>query len=180
MAVSYRVASRYAKSLIELAQENNILDAVTEDMKLFSTVSTENRDFSLMLSSPIIPSGKKLEIINQIFSGKVNDLTSKFFALVIKKGRESDLQGIAKAFQKEYELIKGITRAKVKTAVKLSVGLRSEIESLVAKIAGGKIITIEEEVDENLIGGYVLTIGDKQLDSSVKSILQKAKNQFTK
>lgn len=180
MAVSQRVASRYAKSLIELAQEKSVLDAVKEDMALLLSVISSSRDFSLMLNSPIINSEKKASVLASTFGGKVNELTSKFFDLVVKKKREADLAEIATSFVSQYDAIKGIANASVKTAISLDASSKSTIEALVAKATGSSTVVIKEEIDENLIGGYVLSLEDKQLDASVKTMLQKAKNQFTK
>lgn len=75
----YRIASRYAKSLLGLAVEKKVLEEVKDDMKLLLEVSSENRDLALMLKSPVIGHSKKLVVLNMIFKGKVNDMTMSFF-----------------------------------------------------------------------------------------------------
>lgn len=180
MAVSERVAFRYAKALIDLAQEKNLLEVIKGDLSLFSTVTKENRDFTLMLNSPLISGEKKLSILNSIFSGKVNELTTNFFGLITEKGREADLSGIVSSYMAQYNAIEGITKASIKTAISLDASSRKTIEDLVAKATGNSKVIIEEQLDTDLIGGYVLSVEDKQLDASVKTMLQKAKNQFTK
>ncbi|MCC9168445.1 ATP synthase F1 subunit delta [Pontibacter harenae] len=172
-----RVASRYAKSLLELAQEKGVLEQVQEDMKLFSDVAKQNRDFHLLLHNPIVKSDKKLAVINAIFKGKVQQMTLLFFQLVANKNREALLESVATEFKTQYNLIKGIQKAKVTSAAPLSSELRNEIgRRLVAET--GKTIELEEHVDPSLIGGFVLRIGDRQIDSSVKNSLRKLKNNF--
>lgn len=172
-----RAASRYAKSLIELAQEQNILEQVNEDMKLFSDVVAKNRDLELLLRNPIVKSDKKLAVIEAIFKGKVTGLTLAFFKIVAHKSREALLKLIAAEFKVQYNEYQGITEASVTTAVPLSPALRDELgQRLVAQT--GQKIELEERIDPSLIGGFLLRVGDKQIDSSVKYNLNKLRNKF--
>lgn len=172
-----RVASRYAKSLIELATERNELEKVHKDMQLLSKLTSQNRELHLLLRNPIVKSDKKLAIINAIFSGKVQELTLAFFSIVARKNRESMLEAIATEFEKQYNVLKGIQTAKVVSAVPLTPALREQLgQRLVAET--GRTIELEEIVDPSLIGGFVLRVGDKQIDSSVKHSLLKLRNNF--
>jgi F-type H+-transporting ATPase subunit delta len=172
-----RVASRYAKSLIELAQERGVLEQVNEDMNLFAKVLQQNRDLGLMMRNPIVKSDKKLAVINAVFKGKMNDLTLAFFGIVARKGRESMLEFVAPEFTKQYNVYKGITTASVTTAMPLTEELRNELgQKLVAQT--GQKVELEEKIDPSLIGGFVLRVGDQQIDSSVKYNLSKLRNKF--
>ena len=84
----YRIASRYAKSLLDLAVEKGQLEEVNKDMLMFSNLVKENRDLLLMLKSPIVTHDKKLAVLNQIFEGKVNDLTLAILRILTRKQRE--------------------------------------------------------------------------------------------
>ncbi|MGB0524580.1 MAG: ATP synthase F1 subunit delta [Flammeovirgaceae bacterium] len=167
----YRVSSRYAKSLIELAQEKNLLDQVKNDMVLFRDTCDQSRDLSLMLKSPIISHIKKAEILKSLFEGKVNELTFSFIDIVCKKTREFLLYPIAKQFLHQYNEVKGIQKATVISSTPLTVTAREAINKVVSEVTG-KTVELEEKVDESLIGGYVLRVGDKQIDDSVKSRLK--------
>ncbi|MDX5438202.1 MAG: ATP synthase F1 subunit delta [Pontibacter sp.] len=172
-----RVASRYAKSLIELAEEKKVLEPVHADMQLFSQTVSQNRNLKLLLENPIIKSDKKLAVINGIFKGKVHELTLAFFNLIARKNREAVLEAVANSFQEQYRVMQGIQTAEVVSAVPLTPALRDELgQKLVAQT--GKRIELVERVDPSLIGGFVLRVGDKQIDSSVKNSLRKLKNQF--
>ncbi|QCR24195.1 ATP synthase F1 subunit delta [Pontibacter sp. SGAir0037] len=173
-----RVASRYAKSLIELAEEKGVLEQVNEDMKLFSNIVSQNRDFKLLLRNPIVKSDKKLAVINGIFKGKVQDMTLSFFNIVARKNRESLLDVVASEFKTQYNLRKGIQKATVTSAAPLTPALRQELAQRLANQTG-KAVELEEIVDPSLIGGFVLRIGDQQIDSSVKYKIRKLKNNFT-
>lgn len=172
-----RVASRYAKSLIELAEEKGVLEKVHEDMKLFSNVVSQNRAFQLLLQNPIVKPDKKLAVINGVFTGKVNEMTLAFFNIVARKNRESLLAQIAVEFKEQYNLYKGIQRASVTSAVALDAGLYTQLAQQLANETG-KRIELEQIIDPSLIGGFVLRVGDKQIDSSVKYNLNKLRNNF--
>ena len=172
-----RVASRYAKSLIELAAEKVVLEQVHEDMKLFTSVVSQNRDFRLLLHNPIVKSDKKLAVINTVFKGKVNEMTLSFFNIVARKSREAILEFVATEFETQYNIKKGIQRASVTSAAPLSPAFRQQLGEKLANETG-KTIQLEEMIDPSLIGGFVLKVGDKQIDSSVKYSLRKLRNNF--
>ena len=175
----YRIASRYAKSLLELADEKGMLEDVNKDMLLFSQVIEENRDLLLLLKSPVVPHDKKLIILNQVFEGKVNSLTLSIFRILAKKHREQYLPAIAKEFHHQYNVKKGIAEATVTTTFPIDAGLRAEFEAVVTKISGKKV-ELTEKVEKDLIGGFILKVGDRQIDDSINSRLKALKLEFSK
>ncbi len=100
-----RVASRYVKSLLSLAVEQGVVEAVHADMQFFNKVCHSNRDFVLMLKSPIIRHEKKKEILNKLFSGRVHALTMSIIEILTKKNREPLLPSIATEFHNAYNVI---------------------------------------------------------------------------
>jgi F-type H+-transporting ATPase subunit delta len=174
-----RVASRYVKSLLGLAEEQNAVEAVHNDMLLFAKVADENHDFALMLRNPIIKHDKKKEILEKIFKGKVHTLTLAIFDIITRKNREAILIDIAKQFHSAYNEYKGITKGTVITATPLDASLRKELEQLVKKISSKKDVELVEKVDAEMIGGFVLNIGDRQIDASIKNKLKELKLKFT-
>ena len=162
-----RIASRYAKSLLDLANDQNVMAEVVSDMEGFLKM-VENRDFYLLLKSPIIKVGKKAEILNVLIEGKVNKLTKAFLDITLRKGREGYLPEITKEFLNQYKRMQGISSVKLVTASPIS---ESTIEAIKAKLLASdvtdKSVEIETSVDESLIGGFVVQIGDKQIDASV-------------
>jgi F-type H+-transporting ATPase subunit delta len=133
-----RVASRYVKSLLGLAVEQNALDAVHNDMLSFSKVVKQNRDFALMLRNPIIKHDKKREILEKIFTGNVHKLTMAIFDIITSKNREPLLPAIAEEFHHAYNAYKNVGEATVTTAVPLDSALRAEIEKIVKKLSDKK------------------------------------------
>lgn len=172
------VASRYAKSLIDLAIESKKLEEVKDDMSLINDVCTNNHDFVTLLNSPVVKTDKKLAIFKAIFDGKVSKTTSAFLTLIANKRRESYINDIAKAFDQQYKLYKNITTATVETAVKLDAALKKQILELIKKNVTGEIELVEK-INTSLIGGFVLTINDSQVDQSVKRKLNDLRKTFS-
>lgn len=176
---SYRIASRYAKSLIDLATEQGKLDKVVEDMTYFAEVA-KLKDVSLLLKSPIINSDKKGKVLNAIFSGKIDPLTNSFLDIILRKGRESYLKEIAAEVINQYQVIKGISIVEIVSAETLSA---ETLEAIRVKLISSKLtnvnIQFKTSVDQNLIGGFVISFDDKLYDASVKHQLDLLRKQFS-
>lgn len=175
-----RVASRYAKSLLDLAEERGTLEQVKQDMDLFTKTLDENRELRLLLRNPIVKHDKKLAILNAVFGGKVSELTSKFFAIITQKNRENALEFIGTEFQSQYNQLRGVQVAEVTTATPLTAELRAQVSQLVRQQTGQAQVTLNEKVDASLIGGFVLRVGDRLIDDSVSYRLRKLRNEFSK
>lgn len=153
---------------------------VKEDMDLLAKTMEQNRDLRLLLRNPIVKHDKKLAILRAIFGGKVSEVTEKFFAIITQHNRESALEWVATEFQSQYEYLRGIQVAQVTTAQPLTPALREEVTQLIRRQTGLQSITLTEKIDESLIGGFVLRIGDQQIDDSVRNRLRKLRGEFTK
>lgn len=172
------VASRYAKSLIDLAVETKQLEEVRNDMRLIKQVCIENREFVVLLESPVVKTDKKMAILKEIFGGKISVTTQAFLDIVAKKRREGYIDDIAFSFDEQYKKYKNITSAIITSAVKLDDSVKSAILNIVKQTYKGEIELVEK-TDKSLIGGFVLTINDKQVDTSVKRKLNDLKKNFS-
>jgi len=175
---SHRAATRYAKSILGLAQEQKVLDEVYGDMKLFSAVIEQNRALAVMLKNPIITHDKKRNVLQAIFSKRVNKLTMLAFDLITKKNRESILTQISTEFQVQYNDLKGLQVADVTSTIDLDEELRSKFNKLVEEISGKKA-SLKEIIDERIVGGFVLNVGDRRLDKSIRTQLNNIKRELT-
>ena len=173
-----KVAARYAKSLIDLALEQNALEEIRVDMELFVNTLRINTELQAVVKNPIIPLNKKNAIINAVFGGKIHKVTSSFLKIVIDKGRAEIIYGTAKEFLNQYNQYKNIVTAKVTSATPLTENAKTEIINKVKAITGGEVL-LQTEVDDSLIGGFILTVGDKQFDTSLASGLAKLKKEFS-
>lgn len=173
-----KLASRYAKSLLDLAKEQGQLEAVYNDMAGFKA-AVSNKEFYIMLKSPIINVGKKQQILKAIFETKVSALTMAFLNLICAKSREEYLPEIATEFENQYRALKGISVVKITTATGLDA---SAIDAIKANLIASKVISENVEVstatNPNLIGGFVLEFDNHQYDASVARQLYLLKDKF--
>ena len=161
-----KVARRYAKSLLGLAAERNITDKVYADMQLISSACNANRELALLMKNPIVSTDKKDAVIKAVFENKVEEITMLFLGLMTRKGRESNLMIIAQEYINSYKESIGVKVAHVTTAAPLDAETREQILALISTTKGTKIELVET-VKKELIGGFVLRIGDKQVDASI-------------
>ena len=173
-----RLATRYAKSLLGLAVEQNQLEAVYADMKFLKGVTSGNPDFVSLLRSPVIAADKKEKIIHAVINGRVSAMTAGFINLLVKKARERSMPEIVGAFISQYNELKGIHQVKVTTAAPISQEMENEIVSKVKSNPGYQNIELQTVVDESLIGGYKFEMGDVLIDASILRDLNDVKKQF--
>lgn len=171
------VAIRYAKALIDLATEQNALEHVQKDMELFIHTIKANPQLNAVLGNPIIYHDKKIKILDGIFSGKVSKVTILFFNLMVNKSRAEILYPAALEFVNQYDLVKNITKATVVSATELSAANKKTIIAEIEALTKGSV-KLTAKVDPSLIGGFVLTVGDKQVDTSISSSLARLKRDF--
>ncbi|WP_419802585.1 ATP synthase F1 subunit delta [Mucilaginibacter sp.] len=173
----YKVATRYAKSLIDLATEQNQLEAVKTDMVLFVETVRLSGTLNAVLRNPIVSPSKKASILTALFGDKVQPATLGFFKIMIAKMRSEILFDTAKEFIEQYNLKQHIVKASVVSAVPLSESNRAEVVAIIKKATDGNAI-LEEKIDPKLIGGFILTVGDRQFDTSIANTLNKLKKDF--
>lgn len=173
-----RLASRYAKSLVDLASEKGQLEAVHADMLFLQQLAKSNPDVVSLLKSPIIKPDKKQKILAAILEGRVGAITASFVKLLVSKGREGNLPEIAQEYGKQYNLLKNISKVKITTAIPLDAATLDVIKQ---KVQAGtdKKVELEAAVDADLIGGFVLETGDRLFDASVLRDLNDIRKQFT-
>jgi F-type H+-transporting ATPase subunit delta len=172
-----RIASRYAKSLIDLATEQGALAQAYQDMQLVEAATKGSRDFVNLLNSPVVKSDKKESILEEVFGNNLSKLSKDFLIVITRKGRENYIPFIASSFVDQYRKLTGVTTAFVKSATVLDESARAKVRSLLSQI-GQANVELVEEVDPELIGGFILRIGDKQIDTSVKNEIIKLKQGF--
>ena len=173
-----RLAARYAKSLLDLAVEQNKLEEVYADMKFLLSVCDSNPDFVSILKSPVIATHKKEKIIESITQGRVSEITLLFIRLLMRKTRESNLPQIVKAFIEQYNRLKNIHPVKITTAVPISQELKDAIVAKIKMDPELQNIELKEYVQDSLIGGFKLELGDILVDATISHDLHDIKKQF--
>ena len=172
-----RLATRYAKSLLDLAVEQDQLDTVYANMKLLKQLMQGNPDFVNMLRSPVISSDKKDKIIEAVIGKSLSKLTLLFAKLLTAKTRESNLPEIVSAFITQYNSMKNIHIVKLTTAAAVSDEVKNDIVSKVKGKASGTIELVTS-VDPELIGGFKLETEGTLVDASILRELNEVRRQF--
>lgn len=172
-----RAAIRYAKSLLDLALEQKLEDKVKEDMSMIAETVSQNRDLELLLKSPIINKEQKLSVLTKIFAGNMTDLSNSFVKMIVDNNREEILGAIAASYINEYKTHKNIASAEVITAIPMTKEFKQKVEKLI-QASENRTIELTETVNADIIGGLIIKIGDKQIDSSISRRISDLKQTF--
>lgn len=173
-----KAASRYAQALLDLSIEQNKIDAVNDDLNFFLSSVNDSKEFQNFLSSPIIKADKKISIINTVFD-QFDGMTKSFVELIAKNGRESILPAIAESYIAKVKEHKGIVPITITTAKQLDDTVKAQILAKIGATVKGEL-EVEEKVDESLIGGFVVRMGDTQIDASISRQFKDLKQRLTR
>ena len=174
-----KVVKRYAKALFDLAVEQNVLEKIKADALLINSVCVSSRDFMLVLRSPIIKDVKKIKIMKDIFGNHVQKMTLSFMNIITRNRRESILPEIANQFIEIYKEHNNIITAQLTTAVELGSEVSNKINALLREQTKAEI-ELHENIEDSIIGGFVLEFDEKQYDASVVKSLQDLRKEFDK
>ncbi len=173
-----RLAGRYAKSLLDLAQEQNSLDQVLGDMQMMHNAVQSSPELLQMLRSPVVKADKKNAVLNALFGEKISKLSSAFTRLLTSKGRENVLPEITTAFIAQYKELKRIRTARLITASPANDALKQTLKAKAEAAMPGYTVELEEKIDPSIIGGFILELGDRSIDASVRRDLGEVRKQF--
>lgn len=173
----FKVASRYAKSLIDLAKEQDHLEEVKGEMEQIVAIIRSSTELQAVLNNPIVKTDKKLKILAALFENKVRPEVLAFFNIMVRKGRSELVYATALEFIREYNEVKGIVHAEVTSAAPLSATNLEALRTSIAEQIQADVI-LANKVDESLIGGFVVTVGDRQIDASLAGKLNKLERYF--
>ncbi len=173
------IANRYAKSIFQLALEQNKLEEVKADMELLRS-SWEEPSFAQLCQNPLIKANKKKQVFHSLFKGKVQDISLNLLDLLADKSREAIIPYLHTTFTEFYNEHKHIEHVRVISAVPLDATLMEKL-----KVASGKYFNIEGAinltsiVDPSIIGGVILDYKDQRVNMSVKQKFEKLKKSFS-
>lgn len=172
-----RAALRYAKAVLSLSQEQNSADETYSNMQLIASTIDASEELQTVLSSSIIKSDVKKSALLAIFENQINDLSKNLIDLLITNKRLADFGTVAKQFIKLYDEVSGKQEALVTTAVPLTDALKKQVLAKVKELTGKEAI-LENKIDDAIIGGFILRVGDIQYDASIANKLNEMKRQF--
>lgn len=171
-----KVAKRYAQGLLDFTQESGNTEAVFGEMKDIVKIMSSSKELNQFVNTPIIDSRKKEAIALEIFKD-FSPVAQNIIRLVIKQGREAQLKNIAQEFINKVEDIKGTQRITLVSATALS---QDNINKIIAdsKMVNVSNYDLETIIKPEILGGYILRIGDQQIDASVRTKLGNIKKEF--
>lgn len=163
------VGTTYGEALFELAVEEGKEDEFLDEITQLKELLDQNPDFGKLMNHPKILKENKLEVLEEVFKGRISDELLGFLHLIITKDRYDNIDQILNYFVDEVKSLKGIGIAYVTTAVDLSEVKKKEIETKLLATTSFHKMEMHYQVNEDLIGGMVIRIGDRVVDSSVRS-----------
>lgn len=172
-----RVAYPYASALFQTAKDKDELEVVIADVRLLLSAVTESDSLVQYLQSPIVKAADKKTKLTALFRDQVSNLAFNFLLLLIEKRREGILPETMAAFVELYNKHSGIQPVRVVSAVELNSVQKEQLLEKVRHYTGGKV-DASYETDASLIGGFVVHIGDKMLDASIRHQLDLLRDQF--
>ena len=167
----------YARALLALAEETDAVDSVRDELDELLALISRDEDFSRFLTSPLVDSEERRESLERMFRGRMSDLLLDTLQVMNQKGRSGLIPALAETYRHEIEVLRGEVRVHVRSAIELSDAQREQLSSAVAELTNKKP-TLIESVDDELIGGVVLRIGDQRIDTSVASQLRDLEQQM--
>lgn len=172
-----RAAIRYAKAVLSLATENKSADVVNSDMKLITSTISQSEDLSQMLQNPVVESADKKAVLTSVFKN-ANVATTNLINTLISNKRLPLLNDVASSYTQLFDQMRGSQVATVTTAVPLTEDLKGKVLAKVKELTG-KDAEVKNIIDESILGGFILRVGDIQYNASISNKLDKLKREFT-
>lgn len=172
-----RAAIRYAKAILSLASDQKLADVVNEDMKLIAATVTESKDLNEALKSSVIKSDAKKSVLTQVFPN-LNGATQGLINVLVTNKRIDILSQVAEKYSTLFDALNGKEVASVTTAVPMTNDLEIKVLAKIKELTN-KAVVLENVVDESILGGFILRVGDKQYNASIANKLNKLKREFT-
>ena len=169
------ISDRYASALYDLASEKKLVDSVLNDLLFIQSMIKNNKDLKLVVKSPLIKSNDKLVILQNILkSKKPNELSSTFLKVLSKNKRFQKTLDIISQFKNINAQKRGDVLADITSAEKLSNEQQDNIKEQLRTILGDKL-SLNYKVDEQIIGGLIIKVGSKMIDTSLSNKINKLK-----
>lgn len=174
------ISKTYGDALFELALEEDKVDALLEETQQLRKVLSENDEFGRLMNHPKINKEEKIQVAKNVFEGRMSEELLGFLVIIISKGRYKDLDAVLDYFTEEVKKYKGIGIATVTTAVPLREEQCRKIEQRLLDTTSYTTMEMNYLLDKSLIGGMVIRIGDRVVDSSISTKLNNLQKELLK
>ena len=165
------VADKYSSAMFELAQEQNKLDLMEEQLGYVAFVMDEQRELSSFLENPTVTEDAKIKLIGKIFESSLDKVALHFIYVMIKRGRDRYIKQTIAAFIKKSREARGILEATVTVAEPITADIEASVQAKLREVTGKDVI-LSVRQDPSIMGGIVIQVGDKRIDGSVSRRLQ--------
>ena len=172
------IANRYAEALFQIGEEENKTDNLYNELKEVSSLITTNNDLNNVMKSPLVSKNEKIQLIDTLFAGKIDNDLKNFFKILVEKGRITSVEAIEATYKELLNEKNNILEGYVISAIALTEKQVKELEEKLSK-KYNKNVTLENEVDQSILGGVLVRLGNTQIDGSVKTRLNNIKDQLT-
>ena len=172
-----RAAIRYAKAVLSVASDKKAAEVVNDNMKLIAKTISESNDLSMMLKSAVVKSDDKMAVLSKAFPS-LNAISSELFKLLATNKRLELLEATAIKYSVLYDELNGKEKATVTTAVPMNSDLELKVLAKIKDLTS-KSVELENIVDESILGGFILRVGDTEYNASIANKLNTLKREFT-
>lgn len=176
---NYRINNHYAKALLLLAQDMDVVDQVAEDMRFVSNVYVENRELNVVFANPVIPVDKKVSVVKELFENRVSEVTMVFLVFVTRKNRSINMRGMAEAYIKMFRDYRGIVLTDLVTHQSIDDIARKLVTEMVETYTG-KTVELHDHTDPNMFGSFKLEFDNKMYDARIRTKIHRMRIQFTR
>lgn len=160
------VAVRYAQALLNVAVERGKVDGITESFDSVVEAVTGHRELLIFMQSPQVRTQEKKELLETVFTDRIEPALLHFLELLLDKGRIMHLGDIHEEYNTLVETLRGMQRVRVVTAVPLDGDLAQKLADKLSALTG-KTIILDKKVDPSVIGGVCVTMGGKIIDGTI-------------
>ena len=172
-----KISIRYTRALFNLAKDENLQEMVKNDMEAMLDLFSSVAEFKLLIDNPVLKPSEKIKILKELFDNKLQKITVGFLELIVQNNRLNYLKSMALVYIDLYKKDRGIQSALLTTPVPVDEGIRISMLKTIQRKLNIKI-ELNEKVNESLIGGFVLRIGNQQIDASVSNQLEIIKKEL--
>jgi F-type H+-transporting ATPase subunit delta len=172
-----RAAIRYAKAILDLAKDQNSASAVNDDMKLIMNAIADNKELKSFLDNPVVKVAQKTAVLKEVFAN-TNAITTGLVDVLAENKRITLLGAVATEFTSLFDASQGFQKALVTTAIPLTDAMNAKVLAKVKELTGKEAI-IENTIDESILGGFILRVGDLQYNASIANNFNKLKRTFS-
>ena len=172
------IANRYAEALFQIGEEENKTDNLYNELKEVSSLITTNNDLNNVMKSPLVSKNEKIQLIDTLFAGKIDNDLKNFFKILVEKGRITSVEAIEATYKELLNEKNNILEGYVISAVPMDNEKIKELETELSK-KYNKNVTLENKVDKSVLGGVLVRLGNTEIDGTIKTRLEGLKNQLS-